>query len=84
MQVGANSLDVLHLLLVLEAAQRLFDIFLDSLGKYLVGRGDRVGRLKDLVPWPLEDARRESVWRLGECDIKMDRRTQVRTQYSAP
>ncbi len=56
LQVHADGMDVLHLLLVLEVAEGLLDVLLDALGEQLVRGGDAVGRLEDLVPWRLEDA----------------------------
>jgi hypothetical protein len=46
----------LYFSLVLEIAQRVLDIFVDALCEQLVGGGDAIGRLDDLVPWRLEDA----------------------------
>jgi hypothetical protein len=49
-------LHVLHLLLVLEVPERLLDVLVDALGEQLVGGGNAIGGLEDLVPWSLENA----------------------------
>lgn len=36
----------------------MFDIFLDALSEQVMGCSNGVGRLKDLIPWCLEDALR--------------------------
>lgn len=47
---------ILDIFAILELAESLFNVLLDTLSKELVGRGSGVGGSQDLVPRRLEDA----------------------------
>ena len=85
-QVRRDGVHVLHLLAVLEVAQGVLDILLDTLSEQMVRGGDGIGGLQDLVPWCLKDAAARLQLAFGQRGRRRfgGRHTQARIAHWAP